>query len=150
MTEKTLVLIKPDGVQRGLVGEVISRLEKKGLQLAAMKMMQVDEDLASRHYQEHKDKGFYPELVNFITSGPIVAMVWQGQDAIAQVRALMGATDPAKADPGTMRGDFCLFVSNNLVHGSDSPESAVREIDLFFQSSEIYDYTQATAGWIGY
>ncbi len=150
MSERTLVLIKPDGVQRALVGEVIKRLETKGLQLVGMKMMQVSEELASEHYAEHRDKDFYPDLVNFITSAPIIAMVWQGKDAISQVRALMGATDPAKAAPGTMRGDFCLFVSNNLVHGSDSSESAAREVDLFFQPFEIFAYEQATSGWIGY
>ncbi len=150
MAEKTLVLVKPDGVQRGLVGEVITRLERKGLQLVGAKMVWIDKDLATRHYAEHEGKGFFDDLVGFITSAPVVAMVWQGKEAISQVRGLMGATDPQKAQPGTMRGDFCLFVSNNLVHGSDSPENAAREIGLFFRPAEIFDYDQAAAGWLGY
>ncbi len=131
-SERTLVLVKPDGVRRGLVGEVISRLERLGLRIIAMRMLQVDEELASRHYAEHKDKSFYPELVSFITSGEVVAMALEGESAIAAVRKLMGPTDPADAPPGTIRGDYGLVITENIVHGSDGPESATREVALFF------------------
>ncbi len=150
MTEKTLVLIKPDGVQRGLVGDIISRLERKGFHLVGLKMLWMDENMAARHYAEHCEKDFYPSLEEFITSGPLVAMAWQGENVISGVRNLMGSTDPQKAAPGTIRGEMALFVSNNLVHGSDSPESAQRELDLFFQQEEIYEYVQMSAKWLGY
>jgi nucleoside-diphosphate kinase len=130
--EQTFVMIKPDGLARGLVGEVISRLEQKGLRLEQMRLLTMSEDLARRHYAEHVDKGFFPELLAFITSGPVVAMAWSGPGAVAVVRALMGATDPQKAEPGTIRGDFGLEVTKNIVHGSDSPASAARELALFF------------------
>jgi nucleoside-diphosphate kinase len=130
--ERTLVLVKPDGVKRGLVGEVISRFERLGLSITAMRLLLVDEDLASRHYAEHKDKPFYQELVSFITSGEVVAMVLEGESAIAAVRKLMGPTDPADAPPGTIRGDFGLEITENIVHGSDGPQSAAREVALFF------------------
>ncbi|CAB1128732.1 nucleoside diphosphate kinase [Candidatus Hydrogenisulfobacillus filiaventi] len=135
--ERTFVMVKPDGVRRGLVGEVVRRLEGKGLRLVGMKLMQVDEALAARHYAEHRDKPFYPELIAFITSGPSVPMVVEGRDAVAVVRTLMGATDPAKAAPGTLRGDWALSLTENLVHGSDSPESAAREIALYFEPHEL-------------
>lgn len=131
-SERTLVLVKPDGVRRGLVGEVIGRLERLGLKILAMRLLRVDEDLAARHYAEHVEKAFYPELVSFITSGDVVAMVLEGESAIAAVRKLMGPTDPADAPPGTIRGDYGLEITENIVHGSDGSESAAREIGLFF------------------
>ncbi|MDD3718731.1 MAG: nucleoside-diphosphate kinase [Actinomycetota bacterium] len=131
-SERTLVLVKPDGVRRRLVGEVVSRFERLGMKIVAMRMILVDEELAARHYAEHTDKPFYPELVSFITSGEVVAMVLEGKSAIAAVRKLMGPTDPADAPPGTIRGDYGLEITENIVHGSDGPESAVREVSLFF------------------
>ena len=130
--ERTLVLVKPDGVARGLVGEVISRLEAKGLRLVAAELRTLSADVAETHYAEHREKPFFPSLVQFITSGQLVALVAEGPRAIQAFRALAGATDPVKATPGTIRGDFALEVQNNIVHGSDSPESAAREIKLFF------------------
>ena len=130
--QSTFVMVKPDGVRRGLIGEVISRFERKGLRLDAMRMLEIDEDLAGRHYAEHVGKPFYGDLVAFITSGPVVAMKWTGDDAVAVVRAMMGATDPKASSPGTIRGDFGLVITENIVHGSDSPESAERELRLFF------------------
>lgn len=130
--ETTLVLVKPDGVRRGLVGEVITRIERKNLNLAALQMVQVDEDLARRHYSAHLDKSFFPRLLEFITSGPVVAIAVQGEGAVEVVRNLMGATDPKKAAPGTIRGDFGLAVTENLVHGSDALESAEYELGLYF------------------
>lgn len=132
MPERTLVLVKPDGVRRGLVGEVISRLERRGLQLAAMDMRALDRDTASAHYAEHVEKPFYGSLVDFITSGPLVAMVATGPNAVGAFRALAGATNPVNAAAGTIRGDYALDVQENIVHGSDSAESAEREIKLFF------------------
>ena len=132
MSENTFVMVKPDGVARGLVGEVIGRLERKGLKLTRIRMLTIDEDLARRHYAEHVERPFFPELVEFITSGPVVATEWSGESAVSVARTLMGATDPKKADPGTIRGDLGLAVTQNIVHGSDSPESAVRELALFF------------------
>ena len=132
MSERTLVLIKPDGVRRGLVGEVLSRIERKGLRIVAMDMRVVGKDLAETHYAEHAGKPFYGSLVEFITSGPLVAMVVEGPRAIEAFRALAGATDPVKATPGTIRGDYALEVQDNIVHGSDSPDSAEREIKIFF------------------
>jgi len=131
-SERTLVLVKPDGVKRGLVGEVISRFERLGLKIVALLLLLVDEDLAARHYAEHVEKAFYPELVSFITSGEVVAMVLEGESAISTVRKLMGATDPADAPPGTIRGDYAVEITENIVHGSDGPESAAREAALFF------------------
>ena len=130
--QTTLLLVKPDGVRRGLVGEVIGRIERKKLQLVGLKMMNVDEALARKHYEEHVSKPFFPDLLSFITSGPIVAMAVRGEEAISVVRGMMGATDPKKAAPGTLRGDFGLEVTENIVHGSDGPESASRELGLFF------------------
>lgn len=130
--ERTLVLVKPDGVERGLVGEIISRFERLGLRIVAMRMLRVDEELAASHYAEHAGKPFYPELVGFITSGKVVAMVLEGKKAIALVRKVMGPTNPVEAPPGTIRGDYGVEITRNLVHGSDGPESAAREIDLFF------------------
>lgn len=130
--QQTLVLCKPDAVERGLVGEVIARIEHKQLRIVAMRLLTVDEDLARRHYEEHVEKPFFPELLAFITRGPTVAMVVEGTEAVTVVRTLMGATNPRDADPGTIRGDFAIEVTENLVHGSDAPESAEREIALFF------------------
>lgn len=132
MSENTFVMVKPDGVARGLVGEVIGRLERKGLKLTRIRMLTIDEDLARRHYAEHVERPFFRELLEFITSGPVVATEWSGESAVSVARTLMGATDPKKADPGTIRGDLGLAVTQNLVHGSDSPESAIRELALFF------------------
>ena len=146
--EQTLVLVKPDGVQRGLIGEVISRLERRGLKLAGMKLLQVDEALAHRHYGEHVERPFFPGLVNFITSGPVVAMAWEANNAVEIVRNTMGPTNPASAPPGTIRGDLAVDIGRNLIHGSDSPESAVRELALFFQPEEIVSYSRSNDGWI--
>ncbi|MGH2720165.1 MAG: nucleoside-diphosphate kinase [Actinomycetota bacterium] len=130
--ERTLVLVKPDGVRRGLVGEVIGRLERKGLTIAALRMLTVDEALARRHYAEHVDKPFFAELLAFITSGPVVALAAEGPEAVGVVRTLMGPTDPKKAAPGTIRGDFGIVITENIVHGSDSSGSAARELAIFF------------------
>ncbi len=132
MSQRTLILVKPDGVQRGIVGDVISRIERKGLKVVALELRTIDADAAHAHYAEHAEKPFFGELVDFITSGPLVAMVAEGERAIEAFRALAGATDPVKAAPGTIRGDYALQVSQNIVHGSDSPESAEREIKIFF------------------
>ena len=146
--EKTLVLVKPDGVQRGLVGKIISRLENKGFKLAALKLMNVSRKLAEEHYGEHVDKPFFGNLVRFITSSPIVAMAIEGENAVQVVRTTMGLTNPQEAAPGTIRGDFGLTIGMNLIHGSDSGESAVRELDLFFGPSEILEYSRDVERWI--
>lgn len=130
--ENTFVMVKPDGVARGLVGEVISRFESKGLTLERMKMLTISEEIAGRHYAEHTEKPFFGELVDFITSGPVVAMEWSGESAVSVSRTLMGGTNPAQASPGTIRGDFGVVITHNIVHGSDSVESAVRELEVFF------------------
>jgi nucleoside-diphosphate kinase len=130
--EHTYVMIKPDGVARGLVGEVIGRFERKGLTLEKMRMLTITEELAGRHYAEHTEKPFFGDLVDFITSGPVVAMEWSGEGAVAVSRTLMGITNPAEAGPGTIRGDFGLEITYNIVHGSDSVESAERELGIFF------------------
>jgi len=132
VAQRTLVLVKPDGVKKGLIGEIISRLEKKGLKIAAMRMLQMDKALARRHYAVHKGKPFFAGLVDFITSGPIVAVVVEGEKSVEVVRKLMGETDPVKAAPGTIRGDYGLDIGENLIHGSDSEENAQKEIALFF------------------
>jgi nucleoside-diphosphate kinase len=130
--ENTYVMVKPDGVARGLVGEVISRFESKGLKLIQMRMLTIDEELAGRHYAEHTEKPFFGELVEFITSGPVVAMEWSGESAVSVARTLMGGTNPAEAAPGTIRGDLATVITHNIVHGSDSLESAERELGIFF------------------
>ncbi|MGH2518690.1 MAG: nucleoside-diphosphate kinase [Chloroflexota bacterium] len=135
--EQTLIIVKPDAVQRGLTGEVLARLERRGLTIAALKLVRVDRELAHRHYAEHPGKPFFDGLVQFITSGPAVAGVIQGSNAIQVVRTTMGATNPVAAAPGTIRGDLALDLDRNIIHGSDSPESAAREIALFFQPSEL-------------
>jgi nucleoside-diphosphate kinase len=146
--ERTLVLVKPDGVQRGLIGEIISRLERRGLKLVGMKLMQVDDPLARQHYGEHVDRPFFAGLVAFITSSPVVAMAWEAENAVEAVRNTMGQTNPTTSPPGTIRGDLALDIGRNLVHGSDSPESAERELALFFGAGELLDYTRANDGWI--
>ena len=133
-TEHTFIMVKPDGVARGLVGDVVSRFERKGLKLERIRGLQIDEELARTHYAEHVEKPFFPELLEFITSGPVVAMEWSGEAAIAVCRDIMGATDPKNAAPGTIRGDLGLAVTENIVHGSDGPESAARELQIFFGS----------------
>jgi nucleoside-diphosphate kinase len=146
--ERSLVLIKPDAVRRGLAGEIISRLEKKGLKIIAMKMLHMDKDLAQRHYAIHKGKAFFDDLVNFITSSPVIAIIFQGKNAVEIIRQMMGETDPAKAQRGTIRGDFGIDIGHNLVHGSDSLENAVKEIDLFFSEEEIFNYDRELDTWI--
>ena len=146
--ERTFVAIKPDGVQRGLIGDVISRLERRGLKLVAIRLMQVDEELAGRHYAEHVDRPFFGSLVSFITSGPIVAMIWEANNAVALARQTMGATNPGEASPGTIRGDFGVDIGRNIVHGSDGPESAEREIGLFFGEDGGLEYARSADQWI--
>ncbi len=131
-SQTTLVLVKPDGVRRGLIGEVVSRIERKKLRIVKMRMLEIDKELAGRHYEEHREKPFFDDLITFITSGPVVAMAVEGEDAVGVVRTMMGATDPKKAAPGTLRGDFGLELTENIVHGSDGPESASRELGLYF------------------
>ncbi|MFQ5874769.1 MAG: nucleoside-diphosphate kinase [Dehalococcoidia bacterium] len=138
--ERTLVLLKPDAIQRGLAGETIARLERRGLKIVGMKMLQMDEALADRHYAVHKGKPFFEGLVKFITSGPIIAIAFEGLNAVEVVRSAMGATDPAKAAPGTIRGDLALDIGRNLIHGSDSTETAEKELALFFSESELLPY----------
>lgn len=147
--EQTLILVKPDAMQRGLAGEVISRIERKGLRIVAMRLLQVDAELAGRHYEAHTDKPFFGSLVEFITSSPIIAMVVEGRHAVEVVRQTMGQTDSSKAAPGTIRGDLAIDLQNNLVHGSDSVESARREISLFFAQDDILDYRRSIDGWLG-
>ena len=146
--ERTLVLVKPDGVQRGLIGEVIGRLERRGLKLVGLKLIQVDDALARRHYGEHVDRPFFGGLVDFITSAPVVAMAWEAHGAVEIVRNTMGPTRPADAPPGTIRGDLGVDIGRNLVHGSDSEASAQRELDLFFDAGELLDYGRSTDSWI--
>jgi nucleoside-diphosphate kinase len=146
--ERTLILIKPDGVQRGLMGQIIDRFERRGLKMLGMKFMQISRELAERHYEVHQERPFYNDLVAYITSGPVVAMVWQGKGAIAAARATMGATNPVAAAPGTIRGDWGMEIGRNLVHGSDGEETAVREVSLFFSPDELVDWPRNTDAWI--
>ncbi len=146
--QKTLVLIKPDAVQRGLSGEIIARLERRGLKLAGMKMIHVTQELAHRHYGAHVDKPFFGALVSFITSSPLIAIAVEGENAVEVVRTTMGATNPVDATPGTIRGDLGLTIGMNLIHGSDSQESAETELALFFDESEIIDYERGIDDWI--
>ena len=146
--ERTLVLIKPDAVQRGLIGEITSRLENKGLKISGMKLMKVSEELAGRHYGEHVGNPFFDALVNFITSSPIVALAIDGDNAVAVVRNVMGATNPQDAANGSIRGDLGLSIGMNLIHGSDSPTSSERELALFFDESELLDYDRDVDNWI--
>ncbi len=146
--ERTLILVKPDGVQRCLAGEVISRFERRGLRLAALKLLWMDRALAEKHYAVHKDKPFFNDLVKFITSGPIVAAVLEGEKAVESARQTMGSTDPKKAAPGTIRADLGINMEHNLVHGSDSPENAEKEISIFFKPEEIISYTRDVDKWL--
>lgn len=146
--ERTFMMVKPDGVQRGLIGRILSRLEDKGFKLLAAKLVQVSEEQARRHYAEHEGKPFFGELVSFITSGPVFAMVWEGDDVIALTRMLMGRTQVTEALPGTIRGDFAAHTPLNLIHGSDSVESAQREIANFFEPGELLAYNKNINEWI--
>ncbi|MCM2674335.1 nucleoside-diphosphate kinase [Alkalicoccobacillus plakortidis] len=146
--ERTYLMIKPDGVQRGLIGEIISRFEAKGFTLVAGKFTQLTRELAETHYGEHKERPFFGELVDFITSGPVFAMVWEGENVIKSSRTLIGVTNPIEAAPGTIRGDYGVHVGMNIIHGSDSEESAKREIDLFFTSNELVTYEKTLKQWI--
>lgn len=146
--EKTFLMVKPDGVERSLIGEIVSRFEKKGFQLVGAKLMSISGELAEQHYGEHKERPFFGELVDFITSGPVFAMVWEGENVISTARAMMGATNPKDSLPGTIRGDFAATVGKNIIHGSDSPESAEREIGLFFKEEELVSYSKLISEWI--
>lgn len=146
--ERTFLMVKPDGVQRNLIGEIVSRFEKKGFQLVGGKLMTISQELAENHYGEHKERPFFGELVDFITSGPVFAMVWEGENVIATARTMMGATNPKDAAPGTIRGDYAVQVGMNIIHGSDSPESAVREIGIFFKEEELNTYDKAINKWV--
>ncbi|MFQ5399823.1 MAG: nucleoside-diphosphate kinase [Anaerolineae bacterium] len=146
--ERTLILVKPDGVQRGLIGDIIGRFERRGLKLLGMKFMQMSAELAARHYAVHRERPFYKSLVEYITSGPVVAMVWEGKGAISAARSTMGATNPVDAAPGTIRGDLGMEIGRNLVHGSDSPENAAKEVALFFSNDELASWERVTDGWI--
>ncbi|KAM9774146.1 nucleoside diphosphate kinase B-like [Syngnathus typhle] len=146
--ERTFIAVKPDGVQRGIIGEVIARFERKGFKLVALKMLQASEDLLMEHYSDLKGRPFFPDLVNFMSSGPVVAMVWEGKGAVKTGRVMLGETDPANSKPGTIRGDFCIDVSKNIIHGSDSVESATKEIALWFKEDELTCYTSCASSWI--
>lgn len=146
--ERTLVLAKPDAVQRGLIGEVIVRLEKRGLRLVAAKFLHVSRELAEQHYAVHKGKPFYDGLVNYITSAPVMAMVWEGPNSVAAVRQTMGATRPTEAAPGTLRHDFALTIGRNLTHASDTPENGDKEVNLWFRSEELVDWGRPLDSWI--
>lgn len=147
--QQTLVLIKPDGLQRRLAGEILARFERKGLRLAALKLVQPGRDLAGKHYAVHQGKPFFESLLQFLTSGPTLAVVLEGREAVATVRGMMGSTDGAKAPPGTIRGDFGLSVQNNLIHGSDSVENAAAEIALWFRPEELVAFTPVDQAWVG-
>lgn len=146
--EKTFIMVKPDGVQRGLIGEIVKRFEQKGFKLVSAKLMQLSSELAETHYGEHKERPFFGELVDFITSGPVFAMVWEGDNVIATSRNMIGATNPAEATPGSIRGDYAATLGKNIIHGSDAPESAAREIDLFFNKEELLNYAKQDNDWI--
>jgi nucleoside-diphosphate kinase len=146
--QQTLVILKPDAVQRGLVGPLLDRFERRGLKLAALRLIRIDRDLAARHYGIHKGKPFFEGLVTYITSGPVVVAAFEGPNAIAVVRKTMGATNAAEADPGTIRGDFALEIGRNLVHGSDSAESAKAELALFFKPDDLVEYRRSNDPWI--
>ena len=146
--ERTFVMVKPDGVQRKLIGEVIRRFEAKGFTLVGLKLMKVSQALAEKHYDIHKERPFFKDLVDFITSGPVAAMVWQGEGAIASARTLIGATNPLSAAPGTIRGDFGVSIGRNLIHGSDASETAQREIGLWFTPEELVDWEPTLIPWL--
>ena len=146
--ERTFLAIKPDGVQRGLVGEIICRFEAKGFTLVGMKFMKVSRELAEQHYGVHRERPFFKGLVEFITSGPVVAMVWEGEGAIASARKLIGATNPLTAEPGTIRGDFGINIGRNIIHGSDAPETAQQEVSLWFKEEELASWEPSLTPWI--
>ncbi len=146
--ERTFLAIKPDGVQRGLVGEIISRFESKGFTLVGLKLMNVSREKAEQHYGEHKEKPFFAGLVDFITSGPVVAMVWEGKGVVASARKMIGATNPLNSEPGTIRGDYGIDIGRNIIHGSDAVETAEREIALWFSDSELAGWEPTLTKWI--
>ena len=146
--ERTYLMVKPDGVQRGLCGEILSRFEKKGLKIVGLKFMVISKEVAENHYGEHKGKPFFPSLISYITSGPVFAMVWEGENAVTICRNMMGKTKPLESAPGTIRGDYCLVTGLNIIHGSDSPESAAREIGIFFKPEELVEYTKDSDKWL--
>ena len=148
LKERTFIAIKPDGVQRGLVGQIISRFETKGFTLVGLKIMTVAKELAEKHYDVHKDKPFFPSLIEFITSGPVVAMVWKGEGVVASARKIIGATNPLTAEPGTIRGDYGISVGRNLIHGSDAIETAQTEINLWFKEEELVSWKPTLTSWI--
>src|SRR5699024_5759870 len=146
--EKTFIMVKPDGIQRNLIGKIVERFEQKGFKLVGAKLKHISDDLAKTHYSEHKERPFFDQLVEFITSGPVFAMVWEGEGVIQTARDMMGTTNPQEASPGTIRGDFGITVGKNVIHGSDSSESAEREIGLFFNKDDILSYTKQDSEWI--
>ncbi|KAJ4939047.1 hypothetical protein JOQ06_028510 [Pogonophryne albipinna] len=146
--ERTFIAIKPDGVQRGIIGEVIKRFETKGFKLVAMKMLQAHKEMLEQHYIDLKERPFFPTLIEYMTSGPVVAMVWEGKGAVKTGRVMLGETNPAESKPGTIRGDFCIDVSKNIIHGSDSVDSANTEISLWFKEEELVDYASCAASWL--
>src|SRR3954454_13047326 len=148
LTERTLVIVKPDGVQRGLIGPILSRLEGRGLKLVGMKLIQVPESLAQRHYAEHDGKPFYAGLIEYITSGPVIVVALEGKDSVAVVRSTVGATNPANAAPGTIRGDFAVEIGRNLIHASDKPETGEKEITLFFTDQQLVALDRSIDPWI--
>lgn len=147
--ERTFCMLKPGVLQRRIVGDVLTRIERKGLKICAMKMMQIPRPQCEQHYAEHNGRPFFPSLIQYMTSGPVVAMVIEGQDAVSSLRTLCGPTSPAEAPPGTIRGDYGVVIQKNIIHASDSPESATREIELFFDAAEILDYAYGNQNWIG-
>uniref|UniRef100_A0A3B3ZQ87 Nucleoside diphosphate kinase n=2 Tax=Periophthalmus magnuspinnatus TaxID=409849 RepID=A0A3B3ZQ87_9GOBI len=148
LEERTFIAIKPDGVQRGLIGEVIKRFEQKGFKLVGMKMLQASQELLHNHYADLSTKGFFPSLIAYMSSGPVVAMVWEGKGVVKTGRVMLGATNPADSAPGTIRGDYCIHVGKNVIHGSDSVESAEQEISLWFQPSELVSYKSCAFNWL--
>ncbi|XP_029934172.1 NME/NM23 nucleoside diphosphate kinase 2a [Myripristis murdjan] len=146
--ERTFIAIKPDGVQRGIIGEIIKRFEVKGFKLVGMKMLHASDALLQQHYIDLKDRPFFPSLIQYMSSGPVVAMVWEGKGAVKTGRTMLGATNPADSNPGTIRGDFCIDVSKNIIHGSDSVESAKKEIALWFKNEELVSYTSCAFSWL--
>lgn len=146
--ERTFLAVKPDGVQRGLVGDIIRRFEAKGFTLVGLKLLQVSRELAEQHYDVHKEKPFFPGLVDFITSGPVVAMVWEGDGVVASARKIIGATNPLSAEPGTIRGDYGVSIGRNLIHGSDAVETARREVSLWFKDEELVGWQPSLTSWI--
>lgn len=149
MVEKTFIMIKPDGIQRALIGQIIERFEDKGLKLVGLKLLQIKRDLAERHYEMHAEKPFYGELLDFITSGPVIAMVWEADNAVYIGRKIVGQTTPNEATPGSIRGDFCINTQFNLIHASDTIENAKREIDLYFKPDELVKYDRSIMHWLG-